>query len=120
MTTIVTGATGFIGRHLVNALTAQGEDVRCLTRGHPTSDSRPSVSAHTVDYSRTDLGISDKVLAEVSHVFHLAGATRAISAADYRAANVSVTERLADRLIALGDRPRFIYVSSQAAAGPAR
>ena len=120
MTTIVTGATGFIGRHLVNALAAQGEDVRCLTRGRPISDSRPNISAHTVDYSRSDLGVSEKVLAEASRVFHLAGATRAISATDYRNANVAVTERLADRLIALRERPRFIYVSSQAAAGPAR
>jgi nucleoside-diphosphate-sugar epimerase len=120
MTTIVTGATGFIGRHLVNALAAQGEEVRCLTRGRTTSDSRPNVSSHTVDYSRSDLGISEKVLAGSSHVFHLAGATRALSAADFRNANVSVTERLADRLIAIGERPRFIYVSSQAAAGPAR
>ena len=120
MTTIVTGATGFIGRHLVNALAAQGEEVRCLTRGRPTSDSRPNVSSHTVDYSRSDLGISEKALAGISHVFHLAGATRAISAADFRNANVAVTERFADRLIVLGQRPRFIYVSSQAAAGPAR
>lgn len=119
MTTIVTGATGFIGRHLVDALAAGGGEIRCLTRGLPHVDSRPNVSAHKVNYGRTDLGISDAVLAGVSTVFHLAGATRAVTAGDFRDANVRVTERLADRLIALGERPRFVYVSSQAAAGPA-
>jgi nucleoside-diphosphate-sugar epimerase len=119
MTAIVTGATGFIGQHLVNALAAGGEEVRCLTRGNPVPDSRPRISSHHVDYSKADLGLDDRVLRGASVVYHLAGATRAVSAADFHRANVEVTERLADRLVALEQSPRFVLVSSQAAAGPA-
>ncbi len=32
MKTLVTGATGFIGTHLIKALVNEGRDVRCLTR----------------------------------------------------------------------------------------
>ena len=119
MTTIVTGATGFIGRHLVDALAAAGGEVRCLTRGRPESDPRSNVSHHVVDYSRADLGLSDDVLAGAETVYHLAGATKAISGAEFRKANLTVTEHLTDRLIAIGGRPRLLFVSSQAAAGPA-
>jgi nucleoside-diphosphate-sugar epimerase len=119
MTAIVTGATGFIGRHLVDSLVARGDEVRSLTRGRPAEDSRPGTSAHHVDYARTDLGLADDVLRGARVVYHLAGATRAVSSADFNAANLATTERLMARLVALGERPRFVYVSSQAAAGPA-
>jgi nucleoside-diphosphate-sugar epimerase len=119
MKTIVTGATGFIGRHLVDALAARGGEVRCLARGQAPVDARANVFFHQVDFDRADLGISDAVLEGANAVYHLAGATRGISAAAFRKANVTVTERLADRLIAAGQSPRLVFVSSQAAAGPA-
>lgn len=120
MTAIVTGATGFIGRHLVDALAAAGEDVRCLTRSRAGTDARPNVAFHQASYERNDLGVPDAVLAGATTVYHLAGATRAVSAGQFSAANVTVTERLLDRMQQLCPRARFVLVSSQAAAGPAR
>lgn len=119
MTTIVTGATGFIGRHLVDALAEAGKDVRCLARGSAPSDGRANVTFHRTDYARGDLGLPDEVLRGATEVYHLAGATRAVSAGAFRDANTVITERVADRLIALREKPRFVLVSSQAAAGPA-
>jgi nucleoside-diphosphate-sugar epimerase len=120
MAVIVTGATGFIGRHLVDALASSGREVRCLTRGAPAADARPNVSFHQARYDRPDLGLADTVLTGANEVYHLAGATRGASADAFNAANVAATERLADRLVALRQAPRFVVVSSQAAAGPAR
>jgi nucleoside-diphosphate-sugar epimerase len=120
MTAIVTGAKGFIATHLIDALAKTGEEVRCLSRGKPSADSRPTVSFHQVDFEHAGLGLGDDVFRGVDTVFHLAGATRAVSAADFTKANVTVTERLMDRFAGLGQRPRFVLVSSQAAAGPAR
>lgn len=121
MTSLVTGASGFIGRHLVDTLAASGEDIRCLSRGPAAPDARRNVTHFKADYSRPDLGLADDVLRDVRTVYHLAGATRAVSAREFNQANVTVTERLIDRLIARSpERPRFIFISSQAAAGPAR
>ncbi|MEO5568565.1 MAG: NAD-dependent epimerase/dehydratase family protein [Gemmatimonadaceae bacterium] len=120
MTAIVTGATGFIGRHLVDALAASGQEVRCLTRGTPTQDGRPGVSFHQAKYDRSDLALSDAVFEGVDVVFHLSGATKAVSAASFNEANVGATERMIDRVAAAKQRTRFVLVSSQAAAGPAR
>lgn len=120
MTAIVTGATGFIGTHLVNALAAAGEDVHCLTRGQPRADGRPNVSFYHADFARADLGLGTDIFANAGTVFHLAGATRAVSPAAFREANVALTERLAERVASVASAARFIYVSSQAAAGPAR
>jgi nucleoside-diphosphate-sugar epimerase len=119
MTAIVTGATGFIGRQLVKALASSGEEVRCLTRGRPPADSRANVLFHQTDYARPDLGLTEEKLRGAGTIYHLAGATRAVSSADFSAANFAVTERLLDRVVALGEKPRFVLVSSQAAAGPA-
>lgn len=120
MTAIVTGATGFIGRQLVDALAAAGEDVRCLTRGRAGTDARSNVAFHQASYERHDLGLPDAVLTGATTVYHLAGATRAVSAGQFSTANVGVTERLIDRMQQLSPRARFVLVSSQAAAGPAR
>ncbi|HET9424525.1 MAG TPA: NAD-dependent epimerase/dehydratase family protein [Gemmatimonadaceae bacterium] len=120
MTAIVTGATGFIGKHLVDVLAAGGTDVRCLTRGRAGTDARPNVSFHQASYDRDDLGLPDSVLSGVREVYHLAGATRAVSSGQFTNANVTVTERVLDRVQQLAPAARFVLVSSQAAAGPAR
>ena len=104
---LVTGATGFIGSHLAEALLAQGEPVRALVR--PTSSRRYLPPLDTV----TQL---DQALAGVTAVIHLAGATKALRPEDYYEANVKATERLA-RAVA-GRGIRFVHVSSLAAVGP--
>src|SRR5436305_14986138 len=118
MTAIVTGATGFIGGRLASALAEAGEEVRALVR-RPGPVSAPNgVQFHIADFNAPSLRLSDKGFEGVDVVYHLAGATRASSAAAFREANVALTERLLERAKKAGTTPRFVYVSSQAAAGP--
>lgn len=108
MIALVSGARGFIGSHLVARLEADGVEVRRVQRPLPP----PALYAQ------------DPVWVGVTHVFHLAGRTRAPRAADLIVANVHGTEQLALAALRYADRtgapvPRFVFVSSLAALGPA-
>lgn len=114
-TALVTGATGFIGARLVNALVAEGWDVRATGR-RP----RPDGLAADAEYRPADLVNDDAAsLAElakgVSHVFHLAGASSSKSSQEEMDRdNIEGTRRL---LEASGDADRFVYMSSTSVYG---
>lgn len=76
MTSLVTGATGFLGSHVARQLCARGERVRVLARS--TSDRRAlkDLPVETVEGDLRDSASLDKALAGISRVFHVA--------ADYR------------------------------------
>jgi nucleoside-diphosphate-sugar epimerase len=117
---LVTGATGFIGSHLVDALLQQDWQVRCLVR---RPERARSLAALGVEVCRGDL-LDDASLTAavrgVSHVFHVGGLTRAIRPADYYAFNTRATGRLLRACARSGDRiERVVYLSSLAAGGPA-
>lgn len=114
---VVTGASGFIGSQLRDALLAAGCDVVCLVR--PSSPKPTRGRAAAVDYADTD-GLRRVFAAErPDYVFHVAGATKGVSYDDYYNGNVLPTQNL---LAALRDAhpgvKRFVHVSSLAAYGP--
>lgn len=118
MIAVVTGGSGFIGRNLVDRLLRDGHTVRCLVRpngGQPTRRGE----RHVVDFSRPASLLSSAAFEGADVVFHLAGATKAAGASAFREANVTPTRNLLGALAARRLRPRFVFVSSQAAAGPA-
>jgi nucleoside-diphosphate-sugar epimerase len=107
---IVTGSSGFVGSHLVERLLAEGFHVICLTR--PSSD--PAwIRRLPVEFRPLD---DPQALAGADFVFHVAGVTRARTAAEYLAANSDPTRRLLQAVPP--SVQRFVYVSSIAAVGP--
>lgn len=114
---VVTGASGFIGGRLRDALLDDGYDVVSLTR--PGSPQPRRGRSAPVDYH--DAKTLDRVMDEERPeiVFHLAGATKGVTYQDFRRANVVPTQNL---LAALSQRHRsvrrFVYVSSLTAFGP--
>ena len=94
----VTGASGFIGRHMTAAIAARGDASVPIAR--------PFHASTLADAFR-----------DVDTVVHLAGLTAAVRARDLITANVDGTRVVAEAAAAVG--ARMIYVSSLAAAGPA-
>ena len=121
MIAIVTGSTGFIGSHLVDALLARGYTVRALVRPETPPDARDARIEHFQADLLDDRSVrASRVWEGATHVFHLAGVTRGRTLAQFRAGNVFPTANVLAALAARpGKPPRVVLASSQAAAGPA-
>src|SRR6056297_1042728 len=117
-TVFLTGATGFIGRHVAAELLRRGCRIRCLVRA--TSDVRhlQDESIELVEGSLRDLGGVEKALVGCDTVLHLGGVVTSASKAELDAINGTACGKLADLCRALPAPPRLVYVSSLAAAGP--
>ena len=118
----VTGGTGFVGSHLVEALIARGvSEVRCLVRSDPKWLGRVDGPVTVV---RGDLFSQDALrdgLAGVSAVYHVAGLTRARDQAALDHANVDGTRSLLAAVREAAPRVRELVVtSSLEAMGPNR
>lgn len=119
MRVLITGATGFIGSHLAEIFHSNGHKVRCLIRR--TSDLHwirhlPNEYAYGDLFDRDAL---EAAVADVDHVYHLAGITKARTKEEYYRGNHLATKNLLATV--LEHRPglgRFVHVSSQAAVGP--
>ncbi|WP_405443844.1 NAD-dependent epimerase/dehydratase family protein [Streptomyces avidinii] len=113
---LVTGASGFLGGHLVDGALRQGHRVRALVR--PGSDavrlrSLPGVEVVTGDL--TDDGSLGRAARGCETVLH--SAARVVdhgSRAQFEAANVTGTQRLLAAARSAGAR-RFVFVSSPSA-----
>ncbi len=118
---LVTGATGFVGSHLLDHLVDRGRSVRCPVR--QTSNLR-YVKHPQIELSFGGLDDStdwDEALADVDTIYHVAGTTFARRAKDYFTVNHQGTEALVAEALKRRDGiKRFVYISSLAAVGPAR
>jgi len=110
----VTGATGFIGRHVVGHLLSRGDEVRAIVR----PESRRAVAAGAVDV-RTPFQLDEltKAFAGTDVVVHLAGVVSARDFQTYHSANVAATAAVGQAVAGVG--ARLVHISSLAAAGPA-
>ncbi len=114
LTVAVTGATGFIGRHVAADLIARGIDVRAIIRPESTSDAPGGTQIVRVPLEAAALG---DAFVGVDAVVHLAGVVSALDPSVYSAVNVEGTRAVATAAYAAG--ARLVHISSLAAAGPA-
>ncbi len=117
-TVFVTGASGFIGRHLVHALTRGGQRVRCLVR--PSSQVWPlrKAGAELCPGRLEDADRLAGAIAGAGTVFHLAGLTHGLQESDLLRVNGEGTWHVAQACAVQRVVPRLLVVSSIAAAGP--
>jgi len=118
---LVTGASGFVGGHLVRRLIARGFRVSCLVRATSRVDELRSSGAQVIVCDIADrAGIARAIASSNAHsVFHVAGRVRALDVDDYLRVNAGGVEAVVQACTDQRERPVLVLVSSLAAAGPA-
>lgn len=110
----VTGGSGFVGRHLLLRLLADGHTVRALARSDEAARVVESLGATPVRADLLDLRDHVADLAGVSVVVHAAADTRAWGpAADFERVNIEGTRAVLEAARA-AEVPRFVHLSTEA------
>jgi len=120
-TALITGSNGFIGSHLAKFLLEKGFKVRCMVR---RTSNLKWLRSLTIEYAYADLSdvpALEKAVDGVDYIFHLGGRTKSITREAYFEANEQGTQNLVHAAKEINPKlKRFVYVSSQAAAGPSQ
>ena len=109
----VTGATGFVGSHLLEAALAAGHEVTALTR----RDQAPRERATWVAGDLDDRAALERLVSDADAVIHVAGVITGQTAAAFDKGNVHGTLAMLAAATA-GGIHRFVHVSSLAAREP--
>lgn len=118
MKVLLTGASGFVGHHLVELLHKEGFEIRCLVR--KTSKVEEIKDKVKLVYGEITIpeSLNDAVKG-VDYIIHLAGLVKATTPKKYYEVNTQGTINLFNAT--LNNNPnikRFVYISSQAASSP--
>jgi nucleoside-diphosphate-sugar epimerase/predicted dehydrogenase len=108
--TLVTGATGFIGGHLVRRLLSEGRHVRVLCRRPPPDELADNPQVETVLGDLGHPATVDRAVAGVNTVYHV-GATVHGTSAEFWRGTVVGTENIVESCLRHGVK-QLVYVSS--------
>lgn len=114
-TVAVTGATGFIGKYIIDNLLARGFHVRALTR---TARAHVNDNLTWVRGSLEDTHSLSELVAGASAVVHCAGQVRGHKEEIFTRCNVDGSLRLMQAAKESGFCQRFLFISSLAARHP--
>ncbi len=116
----VTGGTGFIGSQLIDLLLEQGHEVRALVRRSSNLRWLEGKNIRLVHGDVRDAASLDAFLEHADIIYHIAGVVKARDEKGYVEGNVDATRNMLDSALRVAPQlRRFLYVSSQTAAGPA-
>jgi nucleoside-diphosphate-sugar epimerase len=120
MKVLLTGATGFVGSHVLDVLAQQQIATAVLLRA---SSNRRFITAHVNDLEVREGSVSHPAglrvaLNGITHVIHCAGCVKSLSRAGFHEVNATGTRNVVEAANAAGVE-RVIHISSLAAGGPA-
>ena len=119
---LITGATGFVGFHLVGHLQNLGVDVACLVRESSDRSLLAEFNPEFVVGDVLDRRSLESALKRGKYdtVFHLAGLTKSLRTQHLYEVNEQGTRNVVSACAELGQPPAFVLLSSLAARGPDR
>src|SRR6185312_13128446 len=117
MRVLVTGATGFVGSHLAEALRRRGDEVTVLARSARKAAALAPLGVRVVAGDLHDRDALRRAVEGQDLVHHVAGVIAARREADFMVANRDGTRNVVQAAEA-AEVGRLVFVSSMAAAGP--
>jgi nucleoside-diphosphate-sugar epimerase len=118
---LITGASGFVGYHLIAAALASDLEVYAAVRAssYITHLKEFNIQYTDLDFSNQELLRKELEEKQYSYIIHAAGITKAKNKAEYDAVNAGYTKNLALAAINAAIKlEKFVFVSSLAAMGP--
>ena len=120
MKALVTGATGFVGSHLAELLLDKGFTVKCNVRKESNLKWIKDLNVEIVEANLSDKESLKKAVSGVDYVFHVGGRTFGRNYEEFHQANCIGTRNLLEAVYEENkDLKKFVFLSSQTAAGPA-
>jgi nucleoside-diphosphate-sugar epimerase len=117
---LITGATGFIGPHLVRTLAHKGNTCRCLVRSNSKTDSLKELGVELVEGDITRADTLKGIAEGMDRVLHMATlghmSNFSVTESMFEAINVQGTKNLMEEALRAGVR-RVVHCSTVAAMG---
>ncbi|MGD8777678.1 MAG: NAD-dependent epimerase/dehydratase family protein [Ignavibacteria bacterium] len=121
ITSVVTGATGFVGSHLVDLLLEKGNRVKCITRKTSSLRWLKDKPVEIYDCGLFDREALKEVIKDADYLFHVAGVVKAKDKEGYYKGNVETTGNLLDVVKEVNPGiKKVVIVSSLTACGPSK
>ena len=119
MKAFITGATGFVGSHLVDALLEKNYEIYCLKR---KTSSLKWLEGKNVNFIEGDLysnEVLENAIKGMDYVFHVAGIVKAKNRDGYERGNNLATKNLIEITYKVNKNlKKFVHISSLAVCGP--
>ncbi len=118
---LITGASGFVGFHLIEAALANGLEVYAAIR---RSSDIKHLASYNIQYTYPDFNSVESLEKELKEkqydfIIHAAGTTKAKNQDEYNRVNADYTVNLATAVVNSGiDLKKMVFISSLAAIGP--
>lgn len=114
----VTGATGFVGRHLVSSLANGGWQVRLLMRRDPAVPEWRGIEPQIIAGDLRDEAALDALVQGVDQVVHVAGLIKAARRDAFFRVNEAGSAAVAKAMLRHAPNARLLHVSTIAAREP--
>ncbi|MCX8033926.1 MAG: NAD(P)-dependent oxidoreductase [Thermodesulfovibrio sp.] len=121
MKALVTGGTGFIGSHLVEALSKETHEVYCIVRNPSKIRFLKGLDVKIIQADLSNKDSLKKIDWQFDYIFNLSGITKAKNPEEFFQSNYIGTQNLVEIVAKKNSSlKRFIHLSSLAAVGPCR
>lgn len=116
---LITGASGFVGYHLIEAAVQAGLEVYAAVR---SSSNTEHLKGFNIQYTSIDFSDKEAIRSNLEtnnydYIIHAAGLTKARNTEEYNVVNAHYTRNLAEAAT-LFPIKKFVFLSSLAAIGP--